>query len=300
MAQATASLQPAIDFLQSQPTHFLILQNTLTSYPTFFAWKDASGPANTTDQTGTAMTLGTRLIPAAACTDPTLRSQTASTLVQGMTMTAALTIFGHMVLGGKTSQLDLNSSETSITPAWRNSVWHVAFADGWDLSATLATQQEAFARVTAATQLLRNLFPTSGCYFNEADYNEPNWQVAFWGVSNYARLRDIKARYDPTNLLVCHHCVDAPPVAPSSSPSSSPSIGSIPSSTMTPVPFATAGAAQTGTGTTGLSTGMMVGIVIVFLVVAGFIVAGVYAVYSRKNKPLMAPPKVAPSGPVEP
>jgi hypothetical protein len=244
--------------------------------------------------------MGSRLIPAAASLNETLRAQTARVLIQGMTMTGALTLYGHVVLGGTTSQLDPNSLETSVTPAWRNSLWHVAYADGWELGAGVASQQAAFARVTAATQLLRDLFPNSGCYFNEADYNEPNWPVAFWGVANYARLRDIKGRYDPTGLLTCHHCVDTPPAAPSASPSSSPSVGAIPSVTMTPAPLATSGAAQTGAPSIAMSTGTMVGIVLIFVVIGGFIAAGAYAVNSRKNKPLMLVPKVVPVAPIDP
>jgi hypothetical protein len=35
---------------------------------------------------------------------------------------------------------------------------------------------------------------------------EPDWQWAFWGP-NYPRILSIKQKYDPENLLWCHHCV---------------------------------------------------------------------------------------------
>lgn len=49
--------------------------------------------------------------------------------------------------------------------------------------------------------------PLSGSYFNEADYNDPEWQLSHWGRTTYARLLDVKAKYDPSGLFVCHHCV---------------------------------------------------------------------------------------------
>jgi FAD/FMN-containing dehydrogenase len=45
-----------------------------------------------------------------------------------------------------------------------------------------------------------------GSYFNETDYFEENWQQSFWG-SNYARLADIKRKYDPNGLFTVHHGV---------------------------------------------------------------------------------------------
>ena len=53
-------------------------------------------------------------------------------------------------------------------------------------------------------------FPTdngyAGSYWNEADFDEPNWQTSFWGP-NYPRLLEIKQGYDPDGLFTCHHCV---------------------------------------------------------------------------------------------
>lgn len=48
---------------------------------------------------------------------------------------------------------------------------------------------------------LRELTPGGGCYMNEADYLEENWQTAFFGT-NYDRLLRIKQQYDPSNFLI--------------------------------------------------------------------------------------------------
>ena len=49
-------------------------------------------------------------------------------------------------------------------------------------------------------QPLRDLLPDSGVYREESDMNEPNWEYAFYG-SNYAALKEIKAKYDPFRMF---------------------------------------------------------------------------------------------------
>lgn len=49
--------------------------------------------------------------------------------------------------------------------------------------------------------------PFSGAYWSETDYFERDFQLSYWGAQKYAKLLDIKARYDPRGLFVCRHCV---------------------------------------------------------------------------------------------
>jgi Berberine and berberine like len=56
------------------------------------------------------------------------------------------------------------------------------------------------------TQALRNLAPHMGCYVNEADANEPNYEQAFWG-DHYPRLLAIKEKVDPHGVMWCKVCV---------------------------------------------------------------------------------------------
>jgi hypothetical protein len=37
-------------------------------------------------------------------------------------------------------------------------------------------------------------------YLNEGDFQEPNWQDVFYG-SNYNKLKKIKQKFDPENIL---------------------------------------------------------------------------------------------------
>ena len=57
-----------------------------------------------------------------------------------------------------------------------------------------------------AMHLLMKAAPQSGAYVNEADYFQKDWQTVFWG-KNYAKLLQIKRKYDPAGVFYCHHCV---------------------------------------------------------------------------------------------
>lgn len=48
---------------------------------------------------------------------------------------------------------------------------------------------------------LAALTPDGGCYLNEGDFREPDFQSVFYGATNYARLSQIKRKYDPDDLF---------------------------------------------------------------------------------------------------
>jgi FAD/FMN-containing dehydrogenase len=53
---------------------------------------------------------------------------------------------------------------------------------------------------------IRKLLPRVGSYVWETDFFQPSWQDAFWG-DNYARLRAVKDKYDPSGVFFLHHGV---------------------------------------------------------------------------------------------
>ena len=56
------------------------------------------------------------------------------------------------------------------------------------------------------TKALRDQAPDMGCYVNEADIDEPDYQQAFWG-DHYDRLLTIKKQVDPKGVFWCSVCV---------------------------------------------------------------------------------------------
>jgi FAD/FMN-containing dehydrogenase len=60
--------------------------------------------------------------------------------------------------------------------------------------------------VTAAMVPLEAFREQPASYFNETDYFQADWQTAFWG-EHYARLLQVKKRYDPGGLFFVHHGV---------------------------------------------------------------------------------------------
>jgi FAD/FMN-containing dehydrogenase len=53
---------------------------------------------------------------------------------------------------------------------------------------------------------LRKIVPNAGSYVSESNFFERSWQQSFWG-SNYAKLQEVKAKYDPMGLFFVHHGV---------------------------------------------------------------------------------------------
>jgi hypothetical protein len=66
--------------------------------------------------------------------------------------------------------------------------------------------RKARARVHECMEQLRAIVPNPGAYVSESNYFEKRWQQAYWG-SNYARLVEIKKKYDPDGLFFVHNGV---------------------------------------------------------------------------------------------
>jgi len=73
------------------------------------------------------------------------------------------------------------------------------------LAASPAARRDAHVIDLAAAEL-RRIAPDAGSYVSESNYFNPTWQDAFWGT-NYPRLREVKAKYDPDGLFFVHHGV---------------------------------------------------------------------------------------------
>ncbi|PYH88394.1 FAD-binding domain-containing protein [Aspergillus ellipticus CBS 707.79] len=96
----------------------------------------------------------------------------------------------------------------SVTPAWRDGLWHVIHLSPFD---SLITEPNIVNGIWQSAHdtlnPLRQFTPNSGAYQNEADTFETDPIGTFWGQENYNRLLRIKKQIDPTNLLTVHQGV---------------------------------------------------------------------------------------------
>lgn len=70
----------------------------------------------------------------------------------------------------------------------------------------LREAQAARARVSAAMQIIRELTPGAGASSMKPITSSPPGNARSGG-EHYDKLVQIKRKYDPDGLFVCHHCV---------------------------------------------------------------------------------------------
>ncbi|KAL9090548.1 MAG: hypothetical protein Q9165_005309 [Trypethelium subeluteriae] len=112
----------------------------------------------------------------------------------------------YMVSGQGVWNAKPRGGSDAVNPAWRKALVHAVTSQDWT---PLNTTQQAVAEHSVdrvQTEALRQLVPDSGAYLNEAYWNEPDFQRAFWG-SNYDRLLQIKKSIDPEDVFWCQVCV---------------------------------------------------------------------------------------------
>ncbi|KAF9535189.1 FAD-binding domain-containing protein [Crepidotus variabilis] len=191
-AQAKASAAGVVSAFAAVngTTQFFVMPTYTDFFNTFIA--------PNTDAVGRPQALVTRLIPDKSFTDQTLIDSVTDGLVNSD--------FGQILVVAPYAYKDFDPSATSINPEFRNAVWHALVSYFWNYDATPASITQTYQKLEAQWATVRQRTPNAAVYYNEADVYEPDWQTRFWG-NNYARLLQIKNKYDPTHLLDCWRCV---------------------------------------------------------------------------------------------
>ncbi|KAL5090402.1 hypothetical protein Trisim1_004303 [Trichoderma cf. simile WF8] len=99
-----------------------------------------------------------------------------------------------------------SDQETSVNPAWRDALWHFVSSAAWSPDTPNATAMQITAAARAALDIIKEPLAVQASYLNEADPEEPDWQHVFFG-KHYAKLLQIKRKWDPDTLLNCKKCV---------------------------------------------------------------------------------------------
>jgi FAD/FMN-containing dehydrogenase len=203
--QANTALASLGAWVNTVPQYLTVIGADVLPFPSLLQFHEYFDDSS--EATGQAQTLGSRLIPRDIMKNDTARALIAETLTSIAYDVGGLT--GMLVAGGAVAAADPYFNETSLNPAWRLAGCHIAWGIGWPLNTTLATQASLFNGISTLTDSMRLLTPSSGAYWSESDYLAPDWEDELYG-SNYPRLQEIKRRYDPTGLFTVHHGVELP------------------------------------------------------------------------------------------
>jgi FAD/FMN-containing dehydrogenase len=82
---------------------------------------------------------------------------------------------------------------------WRDLLAYIVISQQWNYSVPFSVMDEQERKLT------EDIMPpmqelASGAYLSEADFRNPKWKEEFYGV-NWARLSEIKSKWDPESLL---------------------------------------------------------------------------------------------------
>jgi FAD/FMN-containing dehydrogenase len=231
-ADARAALQPLVDFVAASPSDYTVEEPLRTqALPARMLWhaavlKNAPGaivPDDRSDATagdfwwsGDSDQVGIFWDAYASAWLPAslLTPQNQPRLVDAWfaaTRHAGVSFHFNKGLAGAPPEARAAALGTPMNPDVTEAFALAIIADGDDSlwlnpSPNLGRAREKAERVQAAMKALRVAAPQTGAYVNECDYFQPDWQRAFWG-DNYARLRQVKERYDPDGLFTVHHGV---------------------------------------------------------------------------------------------
>ena len=90
--------------------------------------------------------------------------------------------------------------DNSVLPAWRDALIDTTITTPWKWDQRQEMLVEQDKMTNQYIKRLTQLSPDSGAYVNEGDFRQPNFQKSFYGI-NYPKLRQIKAKYDPSDLF---------------------------------------------------------------------------------------------------
>ena len=199
-AQVHSIVKPLTDRLTELKIEYTL---NVTSFPTFIQHlNNYFGPLPYAVD-ASAQVSGSRLIPRSVVVK---NNKALTTTLQDITSGGQFFVAGL----GISAPLSLSSNSptsNAVLPAWRTALLHLLIVAEWNFTAPLSDNLALQARLTdKIVPSLEALTPGSGAYLNEANFEQPDFQQAFYG-ENYAMLLEVKRRWDPDNLLYARTAV---------------------------------------------------------------------------------------------
>ncbi|KAJ7821121.1 hypothetical protein B0H14DRAFT_1336992 [Mycena olivaceomarginata] len=164
-------------------------------FPNFLAIHDTSFPPSSS---GSPAVLASHLIPRHVF------ENTTTTTLLAQAATEPFEVIFNLLAGG--AVLKVSPHATAVNPGWHKALHLVIFASGWTSSTPLSTRDTLRQTLTSQTLLFEPFSEGLGAYLNEADRNNPDWPLSFWG-DNYKHLLEMKHKFDPLGVFECPKCV---------------------------------------------------------------------------------------------
>ncbi|KAF5353043.1 hypothetical protein D9757_011869 [Collybiopsis confluens] len=157
LEQANASVHPAVEYALGQPGGKAVVED-IPSWQAFFTKYVPSAQASVGVQT----ILGSRLIPIHPFFTENTGKKALVNLMSKMISTYAVNPY---IIQGTPFLYNYTEGSTSVTPAWRKSLWQIGFHENMVYNATLQTMYSQYEIVNNITAWMRELAPESGAYF---------------------------------------------------------------------------------------------------------------------------------------
>jgi hypothetical protein len=204
LKDATATFYKAV----SNITDIAVIQNNYTTYANYTAYLSFSiADARVTEPAGLSSLLSSRLMPRRLFTSPSSIASLVDAVLHGIERAHDLIQKSgtQVVFETPLSTPDVDR-KTSAHPAWRDALWHVINVAEWEEPLAPAALKKISSGFLDILKPAKALTPGGGAYFNEASYEEPEWQQTFFG-DNYPRLLKVKEKYDADHVFDCWKCV---------------------------------------------------------------------------------------------
>ena len=162
------------------------------------------------------VSLAGRLIPRAVVQNSTSNAELIDALKLSVYPGADF-VTGGVALSAAHSVAGNQLSSNAVLPAWRDTILQVLAFAPWDFSAAITANHATENYLLDVTvPALTALAPDGGAYLNEAHFQQSNWQQSFYGA-NYAQLKSVKKKYDPTDLFYANTAVGSEAWVPDAS-----------------------------------------------------------------------------------